>query len=338
MKRPGEDVILEMQDVKIHFDMDEGLLKAVDGVDFVIKKGRTLGIVGESGCGKSVTTNAIFKILPKYGIIGGDIWLYEKDGKELDEPINIAKLDPTGDEIRSIRGGNIAMIFQEPMKAFSPVHTIGNQIMETIMLHIEPDEKKARQICIEALRQVGISNPEQRVDEYPHQLSGGMRQRAIIALATFMSPNVVLADEPTTALDVVVQRGILMMLMRLQKQLKNTLVIVSHDMGVHYQITDRMGIMYSGSFVELGKTEDIFNDPIHPYTKMLIGALPRVGDKSQKVGIPGSPPSLKNPPAGCRFAPRCPHATDKCRQDVPEFREIRPGRFAACHYLESEVK
>ena len=168
--------------------------------------------------------------------------------------------------------------------------------------------------------------------------SGGMRQRVIIALATFMSPNVVLADEPTTALDVVVQRGILMMLMRLQRQFKNTLVLVSHDMGVHYQITNRMGIMYSGSFVELGKTDDIFNDPIHPYTQMLIGALPRVGDKSQKVGIPGRPPALKNPPPGCRFAPRCPKATDKCRELVPEFREIKPGRYAACHLLNPEVK
>ena len=164
------------------------------------------------------------------------------------------------------------------------------------------------------------------------------RQRVIIALATFMSPNVVLADEPTTALDVVIQRGILMMLMRLQKQLKNTLVLVSHDMGVHYQVTNRMGIMYSGSFVELGKTDDIFNDPIHPYTKMLISALPRVGDKSQKVGIPGRPPALTNPPPGCRFAPRCPNANERCCQDVPMFREVRPGRFAACHNLNKEVE
>ena len=165
-----------------------------------------------------------------------------------------------------------------------------------------------------------------------------MRQRVISALATCMSPNVILADEPTTALDVVVQRGILMMLMRLQKQLKNTLVIVSHDMGVHYQTTDRMAIMYSGSIVELGKTEDIFNDPVHPYTTMLVGSLPRVGDKSQKVGIPGRPPALTNPPPGCRFAPRCPHATDRCRQEVPQFREVKPGRFAACHLLNEEVQ
>ena len=164
------------------------------------------------------------------------------------------------------------------------------------------------------------------LESYPFQLSGGMRQRVIIALATFMSPNVVLADEPTTALDVVVQKGILKMLMRLQKQLKNTMVIVSHDMGVHYQITDRMAIMYSGSIIELGPTDAIFNDPIHPYTKMLVDSLPRVGDKSQKVGIPGRPPALKNPPPGCRFAARCPHATDRCRQEIPEFIEEREYR------------
>ena len=203
---------------------------------------------------------------------------------------------------------------------------------------LNKDETSAQTLSRVAKYMEGLGLSPDVLDAFPFQLSGGMRQRAVIALATFMSPNVVLADEPTTALDVVVQRGILMMLMRLQKQFKNTLVIVSHDMGVHYQITDRMGIMYSGSFVELGPTQAIFDDPIHPYTKMLIGALPRVGDKSQKVGIPGRPPALKNPPPGCRFAARCPQATDKCRQDpAPEFREIKPGRFAACHYLESEV-
>ena len=164
-----------------------------------------------------------------------------------------------------------------------------------------------------------------------------MRQRAIIALATFMSPSLVLADEPTTALDVVVQRGILMMLMRLQRKLKNTLVLVSHDIGVHYQITNRMGIMYSGSFAELGRTDDIFRDPIHPYTQMLIGALPRIGDKTPRAGIPGRPPALTNPPDGCRFAPRCPYASDRCRAEVPEFREVRPGRFAACHLVQEEA-
>ncbi len=219
----------------------------------------------------------------------------------------------------------------------NPIVRVMSQFLDSIP--VEDQKKESEQQTLDRvgkyLEEIGLSRDV--LEAYPFQLSGGMRQRVIIALATFMSPNLVLADEPTTALDVVVQRGILMMLTRLQRQFKNTMVIVSHDMGVHYQITHRMGIMYSGSFVELGKTDDIFNDPIHPYTKMLIGALPRVGDKSQKVGIPGRPPSLKNPPPGCRFADRCPEATDKCRQDVPEFLEIRPGRWAACHYLTPEV-
>ena len=242
-------------------------------------------------------------------------------------------------QMQQVRGSEIAMIFQDPMTSLNPTMKVGKQIEEMLKEHckeMSTADRRAR--AIELLSLVGISNPEARYDQYPHQLSGGMRQRAIIALATFMSPGVVLADEPTTALDVVVQKGILMMLMRLQKQLKNTMIIVSHDMGVHYQITDRMAIMYSGSIAELGKTEDIFNDPIHPYTKMLVDALPRVGEDVQRVGIAGRPPALKNPPPGCRFAPRCPHATDRCRSEVPKFREIRPGRFAACHLLEEEVK
>ena len=175
--------------------------------------------------------------------------------------------------------------------------------------------------------------PSDILEAYPFQLSGGMRQRAIIALGTYMSPAVVLADEPTTALDVVVQRGILMLLMQLQKQFQNTLVIVSHDMGVHYQVTNRIGIMYSGSFAEMGNTDDVFSDPIHPYTQLLVAALPKVGDKSSRAGIPGRPPALTDPPPGCRFAPRCPLAKDVCRIDVPVFEEVKPGRFAACHFI-----
>ena len=215
----------------------------------------------------------------------------------------------------------------------NPIVRLKDQFLDSIPKETK-DETPAQTLARVAKYMEGLGLSPDVLDAFPFQLSGGMRQRAVIALATFMSPNVVLADEPTTALDVVVQRGILMMLTSLQQKLKNTLVIVSHDMGVHYQITDRMGIMYSGSFVELGKTVDIFEDPIHPYTKLLIAALPRVGDKTQKEGIPGRPPSLKNPPEGCRFAARCPYATDLCRKDVPKFEEIVPGRFAACHYLQ----
>ena len=333
MKRPGEDVILEMQDVKIHFDMDEGLLKAVDGVDFVIKKGRTLGIVGESGCGKSVTTNAIFKILPKYGIIGGDIWLYEKDGKELDEPINIAKLDPTGDVIRSIRGGNISMIFQEPMKAFSPVHTIGNQIMETIMLHVEPDEKKAREICIEALRQVGISNPEQRVDEYPHQLSGGMRQRAMIAMALASKPSILIADEPTTALDVTMQAQVLDLINNLKRENNTSVIFITHDLGVIAEMSDDVVVMYLGKIVESCDVDTLFYNPQHPYTRALLKSIP-TADKQHKGrfdSIKGTVPYPMNLPVECGFCSRCEEAVKGvCDKGIPPMVEVEPGHFVRC--------
>ena len=321
--------ILEVKNLTIHIKTHKGVVQAVRGVDFYLNEQETLAVVGESGSGKSITMKGVMGILPKNGkVVDGTVMFQGNDLTKYTER-----------QMQQVRGSEIAMIFQDPMTSLNPTMKVGKQIEEMLKEHrkeMSKADRKAR--AIELLSLVGISNPEARYDQYPHQLSGGMRQRAIIALATFMSPGVVLADEPTTALDVVVQKGILMMLMRLQKQLKNTMIIVSHDMGVHYQITDRMAIMYSGSIAELGKTEDIFNDPIHPYTKMLVDALPRVGEDVQRVGIAGRPPALKNPPPGCRFAPRCPHATDRCRSEVPKFREIRPGRFAACHLLEEEVK
>ena len=231
---------------------------------------------------------------------------------------------------------NISYVPQAAQSVLNPIVRLKKQFLDSIPQEDRKNETKEQTLARVAKYLEELNLSPDILESYPFQLSGGMRQRVIIALATFMSPNVVLADEPTTALDVVVQKGILKMLMRLQKQLKNTMVIVSHDMGVHYQITDRMAIMYSGSIIELGPTDAIFNDPIHPYTKMLVDSLPRVGDKSQKVGIPGRPPALKNPPPGCRFAARCPHATDRCRQEIPEFIEVKPGRFAACHLLKKE--
>ena len=220
----------------------------------------------------------------------------------------------------------------------NPIVRLKKQFLDSIPKQDKRNETEKQTLARVAKYLEELSLSPDVLEAYPFQLSGGMRQRVIIALATFMSPSVVLADEPTTALDVVVQRGILMMLMRLQRRLKNTMVIVSHDMGVHYQVTDRMAIMYSGSIIELGNTEEIFSDPVHPYTTMLVGSLPRVGDKSQKVGIPGRPPALTNPPPGCRFAPRCPYATDLCRKEIPAFREVKPGRFAACHLLNKGVE
>ena len=331
--------ILKIRDLNISFKIEGKKVNAIRGVNLDLYKGETIAIVGESGSGKSVTTKAIMGILAKNGSIESGSIDYTWHDPDTDEKHTVDITKMTEKEIqKEIRGRKIAMVFQDPMTSLDPTMTIGKQIMEPMMYHYGTSKEDAYKKAVELLEEVGITNAEKRMKNYPHQLSGGMRQRAIIALATFMSPGVVLADEPTTALDVVVQKGILMMLMRLQKQLKNTMIIVSHDMGVHYQITDRMAIMYSGSIAELGKTEDIFNDPIHPYTKMLVDALPRVGEDVQRVGIAGRPPALKNPPPGCRFAPRCPHATDRCRSEVPKFREIRPGRFAACHLLEEEVK
>lgn len=323
--------MLKIDNLSASYKTIDGNVHVVKDVNFEIHDNEIFGIAGESGCGKSTLLKTLYDIVefPLEIDKGRVILSGEKKGKEFSYESG---------QIRKSWWNHISYVPQAAQSVLNPIVRLKSQFLDSIPAEDRKNETESQTLdrVGKYLEELGLSRDV--LEAFPFQLSGGMRQRAIIALATFMSPNVVLADEPTTALDVVVQRGILMMLMRLQKQLKNTLVIVSHDMGVHYQITDRMGIMYSGSFVELGKTEDIFNDPIHPYTKMLIGALPRVGDKSQKVGIPGSPPSLKNPPAGCRFAPRCPHATDKCRQDVPEFREVRPGRFAACHYLESEVK
>ena len=322
--------MLKIDHLSASYKTIDGNVHVVKDVNFEINDNEIFGIAGESGCGKSTLLKTLYDIVEfPLEIDSGKVVLSGvKNGKNFSYESG---------QIRKSWWNNISYVPQAAQSVLNPIVRLKSQFLDSIPKEDRKNETQAQTLerVGKYLEELGLSRDV--LEAFPFQLSGGMRQRAIIALATFMSPNVVLADEPTTALDVVVQRGILMMLTRLQKQFKNTLVIVSHDMGVHYQITDRMGIMYSGSFVELGKTEDIFEDPIHPYTKMLIGALPRVGDKSQKVGIPGRPPALKNPPPGCRFAARCPQATDKCRKDVPEFREIKPGRFAACHYLTPEV-
>ena len=322
--------MLKIEHLSASYKTIDGNVHVVKDVNFEINDNEIFGIAGESGCGKSTLLKTLYDIIEfPLEIDSGKVILSgEKNGRPFSYESG---------QIRKSWWNNISYVPQAAQSVLNPIVRLKSQFLDSIPKEDRKNETEKQTLdrVGKYLEELGLSRDV--LEAFPFQLSGGMRQRAIIALATFMSPNVVLADEPTTALDVVVQRGILMMLMRLQKQFKNTLVIVSHDMGVHYQITDRMGIMYSGSFVELGRTEDIFEDPIHPYTKMLIGALPRVGDKSQKVGIPGRPPALKNPPPGCRFAARCPQATDKCRQDVPEFREIRPGRFAACHFLTPEV-
>lgn len=322
--------MLKIENLSTSYKTIDGDVHVLKDINFEIHDDEIFGIAGESGCGKTTLLNTLYDII-EYPLVidqGRVVLEGEKDGK---------KYSYESGQIRKTWWNNIAYVPQAAQSVLNPIVRLKTQFIDSIPKEDRKKEKPEEILkrVAEYLKELNLS-PDV-LESYPFQLSGGMRQRAIIALATFMSPGVVLADEPTTALDVVVQKGILMMLMRLQKQLKNTLIIVSHDMGVHYQITDRMAIMYSGSVAELGKTEDIFNDPIHPYTKMLVDALPRVGEDVQRVGIAGRPPALKNPPPGCRFAPRCPHATDRCRSEVPKFREIKPGRFAACHLLKEEV-
>lgn len=307
----------------------DGNVVAVEDVNFEIKDNEIFGIAGESGCGKSTLLKTLYDIVefPLEVDKGAVILSGEKNGKHFEFR--------TG-EIRKSWWNNISYVPQAAMSVLNPISKLKNQFLDSI-----PKEDKAKETPAQTLARVSAYLQELNLspdvlDAYPFQLSGGMRQRVIIALATFMSPNVVLADEPTTALDVVVQQGILMLLMRLQKELKNTMVLVSHDLGVHYQVTDRIGIMYSGKMMEIAPTEELFENPRHPYTQLLIGALPRVGDKTPREGIPGSPPPLRNPPPGCRFAPRCKLATAECTKSIPEFREISPGHFAACHLLNKE--
>lgn len=323
--------MLRVENLSTSYSTINGDVHVVKNLSFDILENEIFGIAGESGCGKTTLLKALYDIIefPLQVDEGRVVLEGEKNG----QPFHYE----TGN-IRKTWWNNISYVPQAAQSVLNPIVRLKSQFLDSI-----PAQDRRRETEKQTLKRVAnyleeLSLSPDLLDAFPFQLSGGMRQRVIIALATFMNPNVVLADEPTTALDVVVQRGILMMLMRLQKQHKSTMVIVSHDMGVHYQITDRMGIMYSGSFAEIGRTEDIFNDPIHPYTKMLIGALPRVGDKSQKVGIPGRPPALTDPPPGCRFAPRCPHATELCRTKVPPLREVRPGRFASCHLLGKEAQ
>lgn len=322
--------MLKIENLSTSYKTIDGDVHVLKDINFEIHDNEIFGIAGESGCGKTTLLNTLYDIV-EYPLVidqGRVVLEGEKDGK---------KFSYESGQIRKTWWKNISYVPQAAQSVLNPIVRLKTQFIDSI-----PKEERKKEKPEEILKRVAeylkeLNLSPDVLESYPFQLSGGMRQRAIIALATFMSPSVVLADEPTTALDVVVQKGILMMLMRLQKQLKNTMIIVSHDMGVHYQITDRMAIMYSGSVAELGKTEDIFNDPLHPYTKMLVDALPRVGEDVQRVGIAGRPPALKNPPPGCRFAPRCPHATDRCRSEVPKFREIRPGRCAACHLLKEEV-
>jgi oligopeptide/dipeptide ABC transporter ATP-binding protein len=322
------NTLIELRDLKTYFYTEDGVVKAVDGVSFSIERQKTLGVVGESGCGKSVTALSIMGLVPQPPgkIVGGSI-VYWRNG----QPIELTKLDPKGKEYRSIRGNEIAMIFQEPMTSLNPVYTIGNQIMEAIMLHQRVGKREARARAIEMLRAVGIPSPEQRVDEYPHQLSGGMRQRAMIAMALSCNPHLLIADEPTTALDVTIQAQILDLIRKLQREFHMALMMITHNLGVIAEMADDVVIMYMGKVVEEAPVRQIYRTPTHPYTIGLMESIPALTRKKERLKpIKGMVPDPYNLPKGCPFEPRCPEAMEICREQMPPLREIRPQHRVAC--------
>lgn len=318
--------MLRLNNVSAQYNTMAGSVKAVERVDFMVEKNEIFGIAGESGCGKSTLLKVMYDLVSyPLEITEGSVELLTKDKNGADLTLTNGKINQSWWKV-------ISYVPQGAMHVMNPVSRIRNQFFDTITKYHDKKNRKAlEEEIIRYLHELEL--PPEVLKAYPHQLSGGMRQRVVIALATFLNPEIILADEPTTALDVVVQRGILTMLSKVQKKLKNSMVIVSHDMGVHYQITNRMGIMYAGQMIEIGPTDEIFNNPQHPYTKMLINALPKIGDNSQKEGIPGAPPSLKNPPAGCRFAARCPHAAEVCRTHEPTHATVGHNHIASCHLL-----
>ncbi len=299
-----QQTLLSVQDLKTYFFQDEGVVKAVDGASFDVYAGKTLGIVGESGCGKSVTAQSILRIVDKPGrIVDGKIILRHADGREVD----ITKLHPNSREIREIRGSEIGLVFQEPMTSFSPVHTVGNQIVETVQLHCDVNKHEARARAVEVLRQVGIPKPERRIDEYAFELSGGLRQRAMIAVALSCDPRLLIADEPTTALDVTTQAQILELLSQLQQQRGMAIMLITHNLGVVAEMADHVVVMYLGRVVEEGPVDDIFHAPKHPYTQALLRSIPSI-ESTPRVNLPtisGSVPHPYNRPTGCPFYPRC---------------------------------
>jgi len=323
--------LLQVRNLQTSFFTPEGEVRAIDGVSFEIGEGKTLGLVGESGCGKSVTSLSIMRLIPSPPgkIVGGEI-LYR--GRDL--------LTLNKEAMRKIRGNEISMIFQEPMTSLNPVFTVGNQIGEAIRLHQGLNKKATREKTIEMLRLVKIADPESRVDSYPHQLSGGMRQRVMIAMALSCNPSLLIADEPTTALDVTIQAQILELMKELQQRIGMALLLITHDLGVVAEQADEVAIMYAGKIVERSNTRAIFNRPFHPYTVGLLNSLPSPGGKKKKRldAIPGVVPSPLSLPSGCRFRDRCPKADDACAQSEPQLVEKEPGHSVACYFPHTEMR
>ena len=317
--------LLRVNNLVSEFDTEDGPVRAVDGVSLAVQAGRTLGIVGESGCGKTVTALSIISLLPKptANIVSGEVWF---EGEDLAAaPI---------ERLHQIRGNRIGMIFQEPMTALNPVHRVGRQIMESLKLHRDLDETAALRLTVEMLEKVGIPSPELRVSEYPHQLSGGMRQRVMIAMALICSPSLIIADEPTTALDVTIQAQILELLQDMQNQSNTSIIMITHDLGVIAETCDDVVVMYAGRVAEQGSVEQVFHSPKHPYTQGLLNSIPRLDSqrKTKLNTIEGMVPALQDMPIGCRFNNRCPHADNQCMESPPTLEDSQSGHRAACHH------
>ncbi|MEK5164064.1 ABC transporter ATP-binding protein [Paenibacillus sp. FSL R5-0527] len=320
--------LLEISGLRTEFTTPGGVIKAVDGVSFTVSKGETLGIVGESGCGKSITSLSIMQLLPKRvgRVAAGEIRF---EGKNL--------LTASRREMRQIRGNRIAMIFQEPMTSLNPVFKVGKQVSEAARYHLKIGKQEARRRVVEMLAKVGIPRPEKIFDQYPHQLSGGMRQRVMIAMAMVCNPSLLIADEPTTALDVTIQAQILDLMRDLQSKEGTSIMMITHDLGVVAEMCDRVVIMYAGQVVEETDVKTLFREPRHPYTRGLLASLPQLaGDADRLKSIPGQVPNPLEMPSGCRFAPRCPMRVERCEQAEPELKEIAPGHLCRC-LLEQEA-
>jgi oligopeptide transport system ATP-binding protein len=320
---PPADVLLDVRDLRTYFSVMDGTVPAVDGISFQLKRGDTLGLVGESGCGKSVTALTIMQLLdiPPAQIASGEIWF---EGRNL--------LELKKDQMRHVRGKDIAMIFQEPLTSLNPVFTVGDQIAEQVQQHLKVSKKEAWDRAVEALRLVGIPSPERRAKQYPHEMSGGMRQRVMIAMALSCEPKLLIADEPTTALDVTIQAQILELLKTIQERTDSSLILITHDLGVVAEMVSEIVVMYAGQIVEQGTVEEVLLDPKMPYTMGLIESIPDVNKRGERLSaIKGVVPSPFNLPPYCRFEPRCPYAWDRCSAITPELFTIDGGRLARCH-------
>jgi peptide/nickel transport system ATP-binding protein len=344
------ELLLEVNNLQTQFLLDEGIVRAVDGVSYKLYRGRTLGIVGESGCGKSVTAQSILRIVPKPGkIVGGEILYHRRHAAQVatgpswrgmgsaataqrTETIDLTQLDPMGRQIRAIRGGEIALIFQEPMSSLSPVHTVGHQMIQTIVLHQGVSKDQARQQSIEMLRRVGLPRPHELVDRYSHQLSGGQRQRAVIALALSCKPSLLIADEPTTALDVTTEAQILELMKELQRDFGMAIQIITHNLGVVAEMADDVVVMYLGKEVEHAPVEEIFYNPKHPYTRALLRSIPRLGKKSRDrlESIKGMVPDPFSVPKGCPYHTRCAYYKPGVCDD-PQYVQVGPQHWARCN-------